>query len=382
MSFLSGAAHLVGDVAAPVAKAAGAVGSLGGLLPNSGSTRLTNIGSAIASPNQVLSNASGIFNPNAASFSAAAAQAPVKAQNNTPVAQAPQLASPTQNQTGAGTGAGTSSNTGAINSAYDTLSNYYKGLAGTVQPQQDVSSNDITNQFNDQYKSLSDQRDSAFANLDNQQNVVNQSYSKSLHQLGNSIRNTAQGQQNALGVGGAGDSSAADMLGYALSNMQNTNRGYMNQDMNNQLNSIGLNRTADTNQFNDQAQTLSDWKGQQLHGIQSQYAQLLSSINEKLAGNEQYRQLALNQAGAWASGQAQQVDNTLNQSLGNLNSTYQNAKAPTASINLPQYQAQAINAPTVAIGGQMTQPTTPQDVMQYVSPQSYKDQSQTNQFSF
>lgn len=339
------------------------------------------VGTAHADP----ANPAVLLNTSTWGNSAPASSDPTKAtkaSTGTTDAAAPNNTSTLASNAQLGTGGGTSSNINAINSAYDTLSNYYKGLQGTIDPQKQIAQGQTDTQYSDNLNSLTHQRDAAFANLDNQTNVVNQSYQKSLAQLGNNIRNTMQGQQNALGVNGAGDSSASVMLAHALSQLQNQNRSYMNQDMNNQLNQIGLSRTADTNQFSDQKQQLDDWKTSQYQNIATQYAQLAQQINEKLAGNEQYRQLALANAGQWASGQAQQVDNTLKGSLDSLNQTYAQNQAPSVSMgNLPQYQATAINAPTVAASGDMNNTTSPQDVMQYVSPQSYKDQSQ-NQFSY
>lgn len=66
MSFLSGAIHLAGDVAAPVAEGIGAATSLGGLANSGGSAYFTNVGHAISNPNVTLSNPGGLIGNNSA----------------------------------------------------------------------------------------------------------------------------------------------------------------------------------------------------------------------------------------------------------------------------------------------------------------------------
>lgn len=387
MSFLSGVAHIAGNVVGPAAELGGAVTSVGGLVKNPLSNSLTSTGHNITNPNVTLSNTGGILQSNDPAFTGAGAYgAPITKASAGSIDSG--TTSSTPNNTGAivdntgGTG-GTSSNVNAINSAYDTLSNYYKGLLGTISPQQQIAQGQTDTQYNDNLQSLGDQLQAANANLDNQANIVNQSYAKSLQQLGNNIRNTAQGQLNALGIGGAGDSSATFMLAHALANLQNQQQGYMNQDMNNQLSQIALNRQSDQSQFGDQKKQLDDWKTQQYQNIGQQYAQLAAQINEKLAGNEQYRQLALANAGQWASNQAQAVDNTLANSLNALNSTYQNMRSPNISLgNLPTYQATQVQIPQTQVSAALQQQSTPEQVMQYFSPFAYKQDQNQDNFSY
>lgn len=73
MSFLSGVTHLAGNVAAPLAETAGAVGSVGGLLPNSFANQATALGHNISNPNVTLSNPGGVLSSNNPAFTGAGA---------------------------------------------------------------------------------------------------------------------------------------------------------------------------------------------------------------------------------------------------------------------------------------------------------------------
>jgi hypothetical protein len=253
--------------------------------------------------------------------------------------------------------AGNAVNAANINNVYDTSSNFYKGLLDTIDPQKQQAYSNTDQYYGDQLNGLQGQRDSAFANLDQQSKVANQSYSRSLQQLGNSIRNTYQGQTNALGTQGAGDSSAADQLGYALGQQNNTQRGYMNQDLNNQMTSIGLTRDSDQKQFDNQASQINDLKQQQYTAIANQYAQLQQQINTQLANNEQARKQALMYAGQWAQGQAASVDTTLQSALGNIQNAYSPANQPkVAPVNFGTYQAHNVVPETTQVGADLSRP--------------------------
>ena len=275
------------------------------------------------------------------------------------------------------TGSGyTTPSAAQINNTYDTSSNFYKGLLNTVAPQQQNDINNTNQYFGDQQTGLQNQRDAAFANLDQQSKVANDSYNRSLSQLGNQIRNTYQGQSNALGTQGAGDSSATDMLGYALGQQANLQRGYMNQDENNQQTQVALTRDADKNQFDNQSAQINDLKQQQYSAIAKQYAQLQQQINTQLAQNEQMRKYALMNAGQWAQGQAAQVDQSLATALGNVQNAYNPSNQPkVAPVQFGSYSAHNVVLPTTSSSAAVAAPintTSPQAIYDpYKQQQTY-----------
>lgn len=274
------------------------------------------------------------------------------AQAATPVATQTNTAT---NGSGTGTGSG---NAADINATYDLGKTFYSGLLNQVAPQQQADTNNVNSLYGAQQKAIQDQRDAAYANLDQQSNVANQSYNRSLTQLGNSIRNQYQGGNNQLGTQGAGDSSAASMLGYALGQDQNTQRGYMNQDLNNQLTSVAQTRDADTNQFKDQNDQNNAMWQTQLTGIAKTYASLVNQINTELVNNEQARQNALRYAGQWAQGQAAQLDTNLQNALGQAAGNFQGPN--TQLTPLASYTAHNVVVPTTQASANLSQPVATQ----------------------
>lgn len=280
---------------------------------------------------------------------------------------------------GGGGGGGTpasSINAANINSTYDTNSNYYRGLLGTVDPQRNQTLQDANGVFDSQIGGIQQQRDAAFRNLDTQTNVANQSYGRGLQQLGNSIRNQYQGQSNAQGIQGAGDSSATGMLGYALGQQQNQQRGYMSQDLNNQMQQIGNTKDAAQGQFQSTHDQIQAQRKQALDGISNQYASLIQNINTQLVNNEQARKQALMYAGQWAAGQAGKVDSGISNALESVKNAYSPGNLPHVEMGqLPSYTAHNVVAPTVPVQSQLSRPVDNSPLQQIYDPRR-QDQNQ------
>lgn len=281
--------------------------------------------------------------------------------------------------TGSGTGAGTNPTTlAAINSAYDPNIQYYQNLLTTVPGQGDMATRDSNQYYDNQAKSLNDQFQSGNANLDQQTKVLNDSYNRSLQQLGNNIRNQFQGQINSLGIGGAGDSSAAQMSAYALANEQNMNRGYMNTDLNNQLDQIGLQRGSMNKGFNDQIQGLNDQKQSAYDQISQQYLNLKNQILGDIQSTQQAKEVAMMWTNNWAANQVAQVDQGIAAKANGILQQYSNL--PNAQVQLnhaPTYQATAIQAPTVSAQAQTSQQVSPSAPLLAPGFNSNNNQSQT-----
>lgn len=268
---------------------------------------------------------------------------------------------------------------GQINSSYDINRNLYNAQLGQIDPQMQTAQSGVERQYGNQIGALTDQRDSAYRNLDLQTSRLNDNYGRNLGQLGNQVRNVLQGQQNALGIQGGGDSSATFMVGHALANQQNQARGDMAHDLNDQLTQIGVNRDEYDTGFKHQKTALDDWKMSQFQGIAQQYNQLKDQIMERLAGNEQARLQALSQAGAWTQAQADAVNRTVGDYTNQITNGWKAAAAPQVGFqNINPYQARNIVTPQVSAGQALQRQVNPGQAMQAFLPPERRD----DQFGF
>jgi len=125
---------------------------------------------------------------------------------------------------GSGGGGGIDANQAAINAARNAFSNAYNPLfaqldsmAGLIPQQQRQREGNIQNMYTSQVGEIQGSRDSAMAGLDVSKQQVAQRQANSVRDLQENLRNMLQAGNIQLGVGGAGDSSAKDMLSFALS---------------------------------------------------------------------------------------------------------------------------------------------------------------------
>ena len=125
---------------------------------------------------------------------------------------------------GGSSGGGVDANQAAINAARGAFNNAYAPLfaqldamAGLIPQQQQQREQGIQNMYGSQVGEIQGARDSAMAGLDVSKQQVAQRQANSVRDLQENLRNMLQAGNIQLGVGGAGDSSAKDMLSFALS---------------------------------------------------------------------------------------------------------------------------------------------------------------------
>lgn len=356
MSFLG---NIGNAIAGGAEQLGGAVGSLGGLMPNSAASAATHLGHNITSGKV---NFLGQPNPGQVPLRNAS-PAPVQNGAATPIQQPTDTTLGSLTTTGgvSGTGSSNPNTISEINQTYDPLINTYQGYLNNVAPWQTNDTNLANQAYGAQANTYQDQFNSGNANLDQQTKVLNDSYQRSLQQLGNQIRNQYQGESNALGVGGAGDSSANQMAAYALAQEQNQNRGYMNTDLNNQLTQVGLQRNDLSKSFGDEMSQLNATRDQALSDISKQYYQLQQQIMGDLQSTETAKKNAMLWTNSWAANQVAGVDNGITQQVANLNAKYgAAAQARPQSLSYqPNYQATSINVPSVAAQNTTSQQLAP-----------------------
>jgi hypothetical protein len=260
-------------------------------------------------------------------------------------------------------GTGGTPNSAAIDglmSQYDIQRGLYQGDQTMATNNQNADLQGSQNDFNTQSKTYNDQFNQGNAQLDQQTHVLNDSYQRSLNQLANNMRTQNQGFQNSLGINGAGDSSAGQMGAYALANEQNINRGYMNTDLNNQLDQIALQRSGLKQNYDDEQGQLQNQYDDQRRQIIQQYGQVLSDINKNIQGTNISKASAMAYLQQWGATQLQNLDQQAMQTAKGIDQKYGSLVAQNPGLTYqPNYQAQTITPQTVAAQQGTSQQSAP-----------------------
>lgn len=244
---------------------------------------------------------------------------------------------------------------------------YYTGLLGSLDPRQRAAQAEVDRAAGAETKSLATQRDIAEENLEREETKLEGQYGRGLRSLGENIRNTLQGQYNVLGMGGAGDSSAADMLGIAVADLGNDAQGEMKADFDDQLTDIGTNRKQVKMKFEDELNKINAWKQSKYAEVKDKFDQERNEINNKLNLNDTQRLKALASAKSAAMSMIGAVDQTINNRLAQIVASYNDTSAPKASLEgLPEYKSTRI-APAVVDAGNGPA-LTPEQAAQAIAP--------------
>lgn len=248
------------------------------------------------------------------------------------------------------------------------------GTVGTMQNQAQAG---INAQANDQGQALNNQyaQGQSANTLAGQQ--LNTQRSQSLADLASQLRGMYNSDYNQLGVAGAGNSSASDLLSQALTQEANSGRYNIGQQFGEQQTGINQNASNLSANFQQQQQALNDWKNQQLNQIVSQYAGTRQDLENQMAsiGSDEARTALYMQDQAAANQALQQMQQTV-ASFGNvqatLNSQYQTASQgmPQSALNNAGYQVQQfspVNLPGLSFG-QNAAPTSTTSTAQTFAP--------------
>lgn len=119
------------------------------------------------------------------------------------------------------------------------------------------------------------------ANLSRSREKVDLNKSQSLRDLAQNIRNAYQSNQIQLGVGGAGDSSAQNMLKFALGRLQTQNRGAILNQTGEQYKDIDLKAQQLQQDFNDKIALLDQWKRQRIFEIADKFQTERDYLNQQ-----------------------------------------------------------------------------------------------------
>lgn len=238
-------------------------------------------------------------------------------------------------------GGGMSSNQLAdiLGPSYDSAYSQLQGQMNAIPLAEAHATGDINNQYQGQANQLQDQFTQGGANLDLSQQALNTQKAQSLRDLGSTLRQQFNSYNNQLGVMGAGNSSAANLLGYALSQQANVGRGDIGTQYGLQQTGINQQRTGLQSNFNDQMTNLQAWKQQQLDSIAQSFAQTQQQIQSQMANTlgDKARFLALyaqNQAAAQqAIQQLQQIQGQYGTAVDQLQKSYGQVQAGPHAID-------------------------------------------------
>lgn len=189
-----------------------------------------------------------------------------------------------------GGGGGIDANQAAINAARNAFSNAYNPLfaqldamAGLIPQQQQQREQGIQNMYGSQVGEIQGARDSAMAGLDVSKQQVAQRQAKSVRDLQENMRNLLQAGNIQLGVGGAGDSSAKDMLSFALSKAA----GRSGADISNQAQAMYTDIDMQGNQikatYDDNLAKLATWRDTNLSEVTKWAQEMLMNIESQKA---------------------------------------------------------------------------------------------------
>ena len=191
---------------------------------------------------------------------------------------------------GSGGGGGFDANQAAINAARNAFNNAYAPLfaqldamAGLIPQQQQQREQGIQNMYGSQVGEIQGARDSAMAGLDVSKQQVAQRQAKSVRDLQENMRNLLQAGNIQLGVGGAGDSSAKDMLSFALSKAA----GRSGADISNQAQAMYTDIDMLGNQikatYDDNLAKLATWRDNNLSEVTKWAQEMLMNIESQKA---------------------------------------------------------------------------------------------------
>lgn len=189
-----------------------------------------------------------------------------------------------------GGGGGIDANQAAINAARNAFSNAYNPLfaqldsmAGLIPQQQRQREGNIQNMYTSQVGEIEGSRDSAMAGLDVSKQQVAQRQANSVRDLQENLRNMLQAGNIQLGVGGAGDSSAKDMLSFALSKAA----ARSGADISNQAQAMYTDIDMQGNQikatYDDNLAKLATWRDNNLSEVTKWAQEMLMNIESQKA---------------------------------------------------------------------------------------------------
>lgn len=165
------------------------------------------------------------------------------------------------------------------NSYFSELDNMLGGLDTQRQSQENIANNSFTGNVTD----LGLQRDQNLGELGTQERKVEEGQVKTLKDISNNIRNLMQAGNTYLGSRGAGDSSAVNQYGYALTKLGSQQRGDVMGQTRQIMSDIGDRKSKLDNVYMQEKNRLTVEKDNAVQGIASWFADAQNQLRQAKA---------------------------------------------------------------------------------------------------
>lgn len=230
-------------------------------------------------------------------------------------------------------------NMNLVNSQFDTQIAGLQSQLGTVGAQEGFNNRQITNQYDTRSARLNQDVNTGRTNLDRSQNKITDSRLRGLKSIADQLRQQGMSYNNQLGAMGAGDSSASQLVNFALGNQAGKNRYDVVRNASDQEVAVQDQRKQLETDFQRNMQDLDTWKAQSLQDVALKYAEIRNQIQNQMATANVQRQQQLAQYDASATQAAinelGRIQGMYAQQAADLNNRY-NAMSPQSTINVNQ----------------------------------------------
>lgn len=256
-----------------------------------------------------------------------------------------------------------------VNQVFDTQKAGLQSQFDTLGAQQGAAERNLTNNYNTSLGGLNTSRTRGLRNLSDAENSVNEQRARSLQEIRDNLLKQSMSYNNQLGTFGAGDSSAAGMINFALAGAAGKNRGNVMNNASDQTRAITTRRGDLEEDYNTNLNTLNNWKANSLQQLALEYTDKKNQIQSAMAQADAQRAQQLAQYDAAYTQQAiqalQNLQNTYAQQASQLNSMYGNMnKSVALNPTNTSYQVNPIQAGRMAgIGNVQSQTYDPVAVM-------------------
>jgi len=157
----------------------------------------------------------------------------------------------------------------AYNSAYDQVFSALDQYAGLIPQYQQQREQSVNNLYGTQQNEINTAMQGSLGSLDTSKQNVAANQAKSVRDLQENMRNMLQAGNIQLGIGGAGDSSAANMYAYALSKQAGRNSADISNQASSQYSQIDAQAKQIRATADDNLAKLGTWKADNLNNVLS-----------------------------------------------------------------------------------------------------------------
>lgn len=226
-----------------------------------------------------------------------------------------------------------------VNQSFDTKLAGLQSQFDTLGAQEGAGTRQINNQFNTRNTRLNQDVQTGRGNLDTSANKIVDSRLRGLKSISDQLRQQGMSYNNQLGTFGAGDSSAQQLINYAIGGQASKNRGELVRNASDQTTAVESQRKELETNYQRNVQDLETWKGSALQDLSLKYAEIKNQIQNEMVNANIQRQQQLAQYDASvtqaAISQLQNIQANYQRQAQDLNARF-NAMAPDNAVNINQ----------------------------------------------